>query len=192
MLWFDAKARKYKGAAFRVLWQLARRANKQGVCWPTVFTLSKDAECSKRWVRAILSQLETDGTIYIHGRGGGRGHQSVYKLIGLDAMWRQAEFQLDEQPTTEIPAQEQLEQPEERGNYSSSRTLPSSSNPTIRINKEGDAIDSCLYFIEEENRNDSSPPPPSPRFNPDFPPDTWNPNYCYTMLTYYRRGSVCF
>ena len=61
---------------------LARHVNGDGVCYPSVATLSRMTGASKRTVQYQLRRLETLGLLRVIGsRGGGRGLTTTYQLM---------------------------------------------------------------------------------------------------------------
>jgi hypothetical protein len=64
---------------------LADRAGDDGVCYPGIETLARDARCNERHVRRVVRRLEEKGEIYISS-GGGRSRTNLYMVtVGLDA-----------------------------------------------------------------------------------------------------------
>lgn len=68
---------------------LAKFANKQGICWPSLATLCElTGEANKEsenYIRQLLNALEKDGEIVSRPSKGGRGATTVYGiLVGLD------------------------------------------------------------------------------------------------------------
>lgn len=68
---------------------LAKFANKQGICWPSLATLceltGETNKESENYIRQLLNALEKDGEIVSRPSKGGRGATTVYGiLVGLD------------------------------------------------------------------------------------------------------------
>ena len=68
-----------EGRALLVELALADFANDEGVCWPSIDTLSQKARCSESWVHQIIRDLRKRGRIKVH-EGGGRNRPNVYQF----------------------------------------------------------------------------------------------------------------
>ncbi len=79
-VWKSAEAR---GAALLILLALADYANENGICWPSVETLSHKARVSERHAHRILTQLERGGVIRIGVREGPKG-VNLYRVLAGD------------------------------------------------------------------------------------------------------------
>ena len=68
-----------------VMMLLADRAGDDGVCYPGMDTLARDARCDERHARRIIRKLAASGEIYVE-HGGGRKQTNLYMVtVGLDA-----------------------------------------------------------------------------------------------------------
>lgn len=68
-------------AQFRVLSNLARYASVDGKnAYPNLSTLAEATECSERYVREVLRELEVLKLITSQSKGGGRGKATVYAI----------------------------------------------------------------------------------------------------------------
>jgi len=69
----------YSSSTLLVLLALADWANEDGICWPSIQTLSKKARVERRSTQYIIRKLAADGIIEIE-EGRGRGHQHKYQI----------------------------------------------------------------------------------------------------------------
>lgn len=60
-----------------VLLSLADQANDDGRCWPSAAHIAKRARCSDRYVRQVISELQSAGWLSIEER---RGRSSMYTI----------------------------------------------------------------------------------------------------------------
>ena len=67
-----------------ILLALARYANKQGVCWPSIETLSSDTGISERQIMRIIKDLEATKILLVHRAGWNK--PNVYTFLYSDTM----------------------------------------------------------------------------------------------------------
>ena len=67
-----------------ILIALARYANKQGVCWPSIETLSGDTGISERQIMRIIKDLEATAIVAVHRAGWNK--PNVYTFLYGDTM----------------------------------------------------------------------------------------------------------
>ncbi len=73
-----------------VLLSIANHANEHGArSWPSQATIAREAKVSKRTVQRAIQQLENDGDLIVHERGGGtartqeRYRTNGYTIVGV-------------------------------------------------------------------------------------------------------------
>jgi hypothetical protein len=77
-VWED---QRHGGQELLLLLALADFANDEGFCWPAVQTLAKKVRVSESSIHRALADLETEGSISIYEKGGGR-RSNTYCLVG--------------------------------------------------------------------------------------------------------------
>ena len=70
------------GTHLLMMLAIADHANDAGECWPVIDRLARKCRVNRRQARKILKTLEDAGELRIQ-RGQGRGHPSVYLVIGV-------------------------------------------------------------------------------------------------------------
>ena len=67
-----------------ILLALARYANKECICWPSIETLSGDTGISERQIMRIIKDLEKDNLLLVKRAGWNK--PNVYKFTYSDTM----------------------------------------------------------------------------------------------------------
>lgn len=64
------------GSALRVYWELARMANSEGACWPSVATIAERAGMNDKTARSAIAELEKAQAVAVESRTREEGGQS--------------------------------------------------------------------------------------------------------------------
>lgn len=64
------------GSALRVYWELARMANTEGACWPSVGTIAERAGMNEKTARTAIAELEKAQAVSIESRTREEGGQT--------------------------------------------------------------------------------------------------------------------
>jgi hypothetical protein len=69
---------KYEGTELLIYLSLADSANDEGICWPSVETISRKCKVTPRHVTRVISKLETEGAVKRKPR---RGTTNLYQVL---------------------------------------------------------------------------------------------------------------
>lgn len=85
-----------------VAFVLSMRMNRDGVCWPSVATIAKDAGCSEMTVHRAVKELRDSAylTVTYRGRGPVKQQSNVYEM--RVPPWRYVTLRQDD-PDAPIP-----------------------------------------------------------------------------------------